>query len=126
VNEGKEALSYDIKGDAISIGRSKENDIQIQDKYISRNHLRLGKKDNRFFLKNLADTNGTIVDGNRVPSGATIEVQERNIIEIGKSAFCLGEGSTEDMFAFLESMCLSEQDESGETTTLFKVKDIIP
>ena len=126
VNKGKEAFSYDIKRDTISIGRSKENDIQIQDKYISRNHLRLGKKGNSFLLQNLADTNATIVDCHLVPSGATIEVQEGKIIEIGKSLFCLGEGNTEDMFAFLMSMCSSEQDVSGETTTLFKVKDTIP
>ena len=120
VNKGEKALSFDIEDDAISIGRSKENDIQIQDKYVSRNHLMLWKKGNRFLLKNLGDRNGTIVNGHRLPSGATFEVQEGNTIEIGKSVFCFGEGSTGDMFAFLASVCSPEQGASGATTTIIR------
>jgi len=39
VDKGEKALSFDIKGDAISVGRFSANDIQIHDKYVSRNHL---------------------------------------------------------------------------------------
>ena len=39
MNKGEKALSYDIEDEAISVGRSKTNDIRIFDKHVSRNHL---------------------------------------------------------------------------------------
>ena len=53
-------------------------------------------------LKDLASGNGTLVNGHRVPSGATVEVKEGEAITIGMSVFCLGEGSSGDLFAFLD------------------------
>ena len=88
-SKGEKALSFDIKGDAVSIGRSNENDIQIHRKYVSSNHLKIWEKEGMFFLKNLGDRNGTKVDGFRVPSGATVEVQKGDPIVIGMSVFCL-------------------------------------
>jgi len=116
VNKGEEALSFDINDEAISIGRSKENDIQIQDKYVSRNHLMLWKKGNRFLLKNLTNRNGTKVDRHRVLRGGVVEVKEGDAIEIGVSAFCIGEGNPEDMFVFLESLDICKESASDETT----------
>jgi pSer/pThr/pTyr-binding forkhead associated (FHA) protein len=120
VNKGKEALSFDIKGEAVSIGRSKENDIHIQDKYVSRKHLVLWKKGNRVLLKNLANRNGTKVDGHQVPSGATVEVKEGDTVKIGMSVFCFGRGNAGDMFAFLNSLDFCKKSASGETTTLYE------
>jgi len=120
VNKGEEALSFDIEGEAISIGRSKENDIHIQDKYVSRKHLVLWKKGNRVFLKNLANRNGAKVAGHRVPSGATVEVKQGDAVKIGMSVFCFGQGNTGDMFAFLNSLYFSKERAGGETTTLFE------
>ena len=116
MNKGEKALSFDIKGDAVSIGRSNENDIQIHDKYVSRNHLMIWKKGSRLFLKNLGNKNGTIVDGNRVPSGATVEVKKGDAITIGVSVFCIGEGSSGDMFAFLESLDFCKEGSSNTCT----------
>jgi len=120
VNKGEKALSFDIEGEAVSIGRSKENDIRIQDKYVSRKHLVLWKNGNRVLLKNLANRNGTKVDGHRIPSGATVEVKEGAAVKIGMSVFCFGGGNTGDMFSFLDSLDFCKESASGETTTLFK------
>ena len=120
INKGEKAFSYDIKGDAISIGRSNENDIQIHDKYVSRNHLMIWKKGNRFFLKNLGNRNGTKVDSHKVPSGATVEVKKGDAIVIGMSVFCIGEGSSGDMFAFLESLDFCKEGSSDTNTVLLE------
>ena len=104
VNKGEKALSFDIQRDAISIGRSSENDIQVHDRYVSQHHLIVWKRDNRFFLRNLGNRNGTTVKGFRIPSGATVEVKRGDTIEIGKSKLYIWEGSLGDMFAFLESL----------------------
>jgi pSer/pThr/pTyr-binding forkhead associated (FHA) protein len=120
VNEGAETLTCEIDGEAISIGRSKENDIEIHDPYVSRHHLILWPRRNKFLLKNLSKRNGTKVGSHRVLRGGTVEVKEGDAIKIGKTVFCLGQGSTGGIFAFLQSIYSPEQGASGETTTLYK------
>ena len=120
MNKGEKALCFDIKGDAISIGRSDDNDIQIHDKYVSRHHLMVWKKGRRLFLKNLGNKNGTKVDGNQVPSGATVEVKKGDAIAIGLSVFCIGEGSSGDMFAFLQSYDFCEESSVNTSTVLLE------
>ena len=109
--------SYDIKGENVSIGRSNENDIQVQDRYISRRQLLLWKRENRFFLKNLGKKNDTTVNGLRIPANATVQVKTGDTIEIGMSVLFIGEMSSKDMYAFIESLD-SYQRGSGDTTTL--------
>lgn len=103
-NRGEKAWSFDIKGEAISIGRTSENHIQVHDRYVSQRHLILWKRESKFFLKNLGNRNGTTVNGFRIPSGVTVEVRKGDTIEIGMSILVIGEGTSGDMFAFLESL----------------------
>ena len=114
----KKVWSYDIKGETVSIGRSNENDIQVQDRYVSRRQLLLWKNENRFFLKNLGKKNDTKVNGLRIPANATVQVKRGDAIDIGKSVLCIGERSSQDMYAFLESLD-SYQQGSGDTATVF-------
>ena len=120
LNKGENTFSYDIEGEAISVGRSSANDIQIHDKHVSRDHLVVWKKGNRYLLKDLGSGNGTFVNGYRVPYGATVEVKEGYAIVIGMSAFCLGEGSSGDMFAFLDSIGPIKQGSNGASTVLLE------
>ena len=109
--------SYDIKGETVSIGRSNENDIQVQDRYVSRRQLVLWKKENRFFLKNLGDKNDTTLNGLRIPPRATVQVKRGDAIDIGLSVLYIGEMNSQNMYAFLESLD-SYQQGSGDTTTV--------
>jgi pSer/pThr/pTyr-binding forkhead associated (FHA) protein len=109
--------SYDIKGEAVSIGRSNENDIQVQDRYVSRRQLVLWTKENRFFLKNLGNKNDTIVNGLRIPPRATVQVKRGDAIDIGMSVLYIGEMNSQNMYAFLESLDPNQQG-SGNTTTV--------
>ena len=109
--------SYDIKGEIVSIGRSNENDIQVQDRYVSRRQLILWKKDNRFFLKNLGKKNDTTVNGLRIPVRTTIQVKRGDVIDIGMSVLFIGDMSSQDMYAFLESLD-SHHEGSGDTVTV--------
>ena len=104
VDKGEKTLSFDIEGDAVSIGRSNRNDIQVNDRYVSHRHLIVWKKENEIFLKNLGNRNGTRVNGFRISSGAIVEVKRGDTIEIGKSILYIWEGNLGDMFAFLESL----------------------
>ena len=119
MNKAKDALSFDVEGDAISVGRSGANDVQIHDKHVSRNHLVVWKKGNKYLLKDLGSGNGTFVNGHQVPYGATIEVKEGDAIVIGVSVVCLGEGSSGKMFAVLDSIASCKQGGIDTSTVLF-------
>jgi pSer/pThr/pTyr-binding forkhead associated (FHA) protein len=121
MKKGEHAFSFEIEGDAISVGRSSANDIQIDDRHVSRNHLMIWKQGNRYLLKDLGSGNGTFVNGHQVPYGSTVEVKEGYAIVIGMSVLCLGEGSTGDMFAFLDSIGSCQQ--GGRDTTTVIVDD---
>ena len=106
---------YNVDSDIVTIGRSSENDIQLFDKYISREHLRIRQKGDRFFVRDLGSENGTFVNGIQIPLGVNIEVAKGTAIIVGMSIICLGEGDSGSAFAFLESIGPGEQrrDETG-------------
>jgi pSer/pThr/pTyr-binding forkhead associated (FHA) protein len=121
MNKGEAAFSYDIDSSAVSVGRSVENDIQIHDNHVSRNHLVVKRVGRRYLVKDLGSGNGTLVNGHRIPSGATVEVKEGDAIVIGMSVFCLGEGSSGDLFALLDLIDPAKQ--RGRDTTTVIVED---
>ena len=100
----EEHQSFDLQGETIFIGRDPENDIQIDDKYISRKHLRIQKKGNKFLLRDLNTKNGTFVNGKQIRPDDLFELGEGHTIVIGMSVLCLDEGSSEDVLAFLDSI----------------------
>lgn len=61
--EGK--IFYIDQGDAV-IGRHEECDIEVQDREISRKHLRIFCENRRWFVQDLGSTNGTYVNKLRV------------------------------------------------------------
>jgi hypothetical protein len=52
----------------ISIGRSADNTIVIDDPNVSRQHALIEKKDGRYILKDIQSTNGTFIGGTKVES----------------------------------------------------------
>lgn len=112
--------SYDIKGETISIGRSDESDIQVQDKYVSRRQLMLWKKEDGFFLKTLGNRNDTTVNGFRIPPSTTVQVKSGDAIEIGMSVLYIGDMSSQNIYAFLESLDSYQQGSSDTTTVVLE------
>ena len=55
--------SFDIKGDTICIGRSPGNNIQIKDKSVSRKHLKIIRRGDKYFVEDLKSKNGTFING---------------------------------------------------------------
>lgn len=106
---------YNIDSDIVTVGRSSENDIQISDEYISREHLRIRKQGDKYFVRDLGSENGTFVNGIQIPLGVNIEVAKGTAIITGMSVICLGEGDSGSALAFLESIGPGEQrnDETG-------------
>ena len=66
VNDGSEISSFDLENAVVSLGRASDNDIQLNDKYTSRNHLILWGEKNRFFVKDLGSKTGTYINGRQI------------------------------------------------------------
>jgi hypothetical protein len=82
--------SFNIKTDDIYIGRAPDNDIQVMDITVSRKHLKLTKKQDKYFVMDLSSKNGTYVDGDYINPGLDIELKKGVPIVIGMSVICLG------------------------------------
>lgn len=112
----KKTQHYKIDSDIVTIGRSSENDIQLSDKFISREHLRIRQKGDKYFVRDLGSENGTFINGIQIPLGVNIEVAKGTAVITGMSVIFLGEGDDSgNVFAFLESIGPGEErnDETG-------------
>lgn len=74
----------------ISIGRAPENSVVIDNKLASRHHAVIQKIKNEYFLKDLQSTNGTYLNGERIPVGKYVKLSRNDTISIGKTNLILG------------------------------------
>jgi hypothetical protein len=75
---------FDLIG-GLSIGRSKECDVQIQDRYASGVHARLFSRGERFFVEDMNSTNGTLLNGATLKGEA--ELIDGDTVQIGDTVF---------------------------------------
>jgi len=108
-NESDKEQSFDFVDDAIYVGRSPDNNIQMKDRTVSRRHLEIIKRADKYVIKDLKSKNGTYVNGNYINPGIECEINEGVPIVIGMSVICLGEGCLESVAPFLESINLSRE-----------------
>jgi 3',5'-cyclic-nucleotide phosphodiesterase len=109
VDGTEEIQAFDLRKEAIYIGRSSENEIQMKDEYVSRRHLKVFKKGGKYFLQDLNSSNGTFVNGVQVAPGKEVEVKEGAPITIGMSLICLGKTCLEQIIPFVDSIYDSEE-----------------
>jgi hypothetical protein len=109
VFELKESLTY--------VGRSEDNDIQIENKTVSRRHLKIEQRENRFFVTDLKSENGTFIDGDLISPGIEIEVDEGRPITLGMCMICLGEAPPEQTMPFLDPIGFT--DDAARQTGIF-------
>ena len=57
---------FDMVKDVLTIGRDMNNDVVINDAEVSRNHGRLTSQSGGYLIEDLASTNGTFVNGQRL------------------------------------------------------------
>jgi hypothetical protein len=109
--------AFELKDGLTYVGRSEDNDIQIDDKTVSRRHLKIIQEDNRLFITDLRSENGTFIGGDTVTPGIEVEVEEGTTLTIGMCMICLGRGPIEEMIPFLEPIGFT--DETGEIRSDF-------
>ncbi len=74
---------YELDKAVITIGRSSENDIVVNDTDVSRQHCQLLRKESDYEIRDLDSTNGTFIDGQRVFANRLIQDGQR--IELGET-----------------------------------------
>ncbi len=67
----------------ITIGRSPDNDVVIDCKLASRHHAMIQKIKDAFFLKDTASTNGTFLNGIKIPADKYVKLNPNDKITIG-------------------------------------------
>jgi len=77
--------TFSIVTETVFIGRSSKNDIQIIDGAVSRKQIKIFRIGKKYFVEDLKSTNGTLINGERIPPGEGFEVDEGDIISIGKT-----------------------------------------
>ena len=87
VEEGKEpGRVYEVRKESLTIGRSRESDIFLEDLAVSRNHAAIVSLGNgNYALKDEGSANGTKVNGQMVNKYQTYPLQEGDRIQLGQT-----------------------------------------
>ncbi|MDQ6644701.1 MAG: FHA domain-containing protein, partial [Chloroflexota bacterium] len=87
VEEGKEpGRVYEVRKEELSIGRSRESDIFLEDLAVSRLHAKIVSLGNgNYALKDEGSANGTKVNGQLVNKYQTLPLQEGDKIQLGQT-----------------------------------------
>ena len=75
---------FDLIG-GLSIGRSKDADVRIDDRYASGIHIRLFSREGHHFVEDMRSTNGTTLNGAELDGEA--ELVDGDTIQIGDTVF---------------------------------------
>jgi hypothetical protein len=75
---------FDLIG-GLSIGRSKDADVQIDDRYASSIHARLFSREGRHYVEDMNSTNGTTLNGAALNGEA--DLVDGDTIQIGDTVF---------------------------------------
>jgi hypothetical protein len=75
---------FDLIG-GLTIGRSKDSDVQIEDRYASGIHVRLFSREGRHWVEDMNSTNGTTLNGAALNGEA--ELVDGDTIQIGDTVF---------------------------------------
>jgi hypothetical protein len=75
---------FDLIG-GLSIGRSRDADVQIDDRYASGIHARIFSRDARSYVEDMSSTNGTLLNDAELKGEA--ELLDGDIVRIGDTEF---------------------------------------
>jgi hypothetical protein len=75
---------FDLIG-GLSIGRSRDADVQIEDRYASGIHARIFARDGRSYVEDMSSTNGTLLNDATLKGEA--ELIDGDVIRIGDTEF---------------------------------------
>jgi hypothetical protein len=75
---------FDLFG-GVSLGRSGDADVRIEDRFASQIHARIYPRAGSYYVEDMNSTNGTFLNGDRVDG--ELRLADRDAIEIGDTEF---------------------------------------
>ncbi len=91
---GGEAVSYDLDGQEMILGRHPECDIVLQSNMVSRKHAKITVKGDKAAIEDLGSGNGTFVNGDKIDSPRLLVHDDR--IKLGPLLFRYTDGSVSE------------------------------
>lgn len=71
--------------DQLTIGRSKDNVIVVDDGLASRYHAVVQKIKKDYYIKDLDSTNGVFVNGKKIPEDKYLKLERGDIVRVGRT-----------------------------------------
>lgn len=84
---------FRLTADVINVGRMIDNDLPIDDPYVSRYHIQLRRRGSEYLLFDINSSRGTLVNGVRVREHA---LRSGDVIDIGRSRLIYMDDRAED------------------------------
>ena len=83
----KAGAEYELIDELITVGRSTQSHIVLDDQFASRHHAEIHRHENAYQVHDLQSKNGVLVDGVRLSSGATVWLQDGSEIQFASTRF---------------------------------------
>jgi hypothetical protein len=73
---------WNVTAEALTIGRGMECDVVVPDRQVSREHARVRRMDDAFWIEDLESKNGTHVNGSRLAPREPHRLQDGDVIQV--------------------------------------------
>ena len=78
---------YQLTDETITVGRSTDSQIMLEDQFASRHHAELRRIENAYQVADLGSKNGIYVNGERLSSGSTAWLQDGTEVQFASTLF---------------------------------------
>jgi len=97
LNGSEKGATFDLNETVLFVGRAPDNHVQLKEKHVSRRHLKIVRKGDKYFIEDLRSTNGTYIRDKQINPGKVFEVREGVPIGVGNVFFSLGKEYKRDV-----------------------------
>lgn len=80
---------FPLEAPVTVLGRQFDSTICLPGRAVSRQHAQILKRDDGFVVEDLNSSNGTFLNGKRIPPGAPLPLTERDTLQVGPYLFAL-------------------------------------